>query len=87
MRGKNWKSKNNGDAEMGNQSQDDANSSENESGILKVHTQFIEIKTDLSQLLKNEVGMKESGFGIVGLHTCGDLASNSIKIFLANEKV
>ena len=53
-------------------------------GRLHHATQFIETDTDLPQLLSGHFGPSEasssSNFGIVGLHTCGNLAANSIKV-------
>ena len=83
-RGKNWKAK----SEISGQTETEE-SQDIENGTLKVITQFVETNTELSKLVQNELETsdEEPGFGIVGLHTCGDLASNSIKIFLANPEV
>ena len=58
---------------------------------LRFVTEFVDENTDIDQLMaQNFPGQKFSGqekrnFGIVGLHTCGSLATSSIKIFLAKE--
>ena len=50
-------------------------------GHLRHATQFIETGTDLPQLLSGHFGSASSDyFGIVGLHTCGNLAADSIKV-------
>jgi len=91
-RGKNWKAK-----QMKQTVDEDADERDGEDpkwaldrrGRLSHATQFIETRTDLARLLSGHFGRPGrpdslSDFGIVGLHTCGNLAADSIKIFLAN---
>jgi hypothetical protein len=60
-------------------------------GNLRFVTQFVDVSTDLDRLLSQN--FSESTFsteaghtlGIIGLHTCGDLAAASLRIFLAKE--
>ena len=62
-------------------------------GKLSVLTQFVDTSTDLPKLLLESFPV-DSGvpadvghnFGIVGLHTCGNLASDSLRIFLTNAR-
>jgi hypothetical protein len=97
-RGKKWKSrniKNENDSEIAEnveQIKVEANLDDN----LRFVTQFIDKKTDIDRLIDqhfSDRNVNESSlapknarrFGIVGLHTCGPLASSSIRIFLAKD--
>ncbi|XP_075253821.1 putative methyltransferase-like protein 25 [Convolutriloba macropyga] len=46
----------------------------------KIKTEHITSGTDLSDIFPGEC------FALVGLHTCGDLAANSLRLFLKSEK-
>ena len=58
---------------------------------LRFVTEFVDENTDIDQLMAQNFpaqkfsGREKRNFGIVGLHTCGSLATSSIKIFLAKE--
>lgn len=59
---------------------------------LKYVTKFVDIQTDLQSLLIENFSSDEKDFvkfdgnrlGLIGLHTCGNLASDSIKIWINN---
>ena len=59
---------------------------------LKYVTKFVDIQTDLQSLLienfpfeeKNLVKFDGNRLGLIGLHTCGNLASDSIKLWINN---
>lgn len=88
--GKHWKKKL---AKLGISEEDylnslklDAQSGENN---LKSVTEMITTKTDLQNLVDNNLSENGEGrnneYGIVGLHTCGNLGANILKLFLHNE--
>ena len=58
---------------------------------LRFVTEFVDESTDIDQLMAQNFPAKTYStkerrrFGIVGLHTCGSLATSSIKIFLAKD--
>ncbi|ODN03754.1 Methyltransferase-like protein 25 [Orchesella cincta] len=57
---------------------------------LKSVTEMITTKTDLQNLVSTNLGGGSDGaanmkYGIVGLHTCGNLGANILKLFLHNE--
>jgi len=55
---------------------------------LKYDTLFVDTQTDLKQLFSthfDEFDATNQELGLIGLHTCGDLAANSLQIFLAND--
>ena len=55
---------------------------------LKYDTLFVDTQTDLKQLFSthfDEFDATNQKLGLMGLHTCGDLAANSLQIFLAND--
>ena len=55
---------------------------------LKYDTLFVDTQTDLKQLFLthfDEFDATNQKLGLIGLHTCGDLAANSLQIFLAND--
>ncbi|XP_044257850.1 methyltransferase-like protein 25 [Tribolium madens] len=54
--------------------------------LYKQVTQFVDEKFDLLGLVK-DIFPNVSHLGLVGLHTCGDLAANSLKIFSKNEAI
>jgi len=47
-------------------------------------TQFVESGSDCGLLVEKHLGTSGDKFGIVGLHTCGDLAAASIRTFLSS---
>ena len=49
-------------------------------------TRFVERGEDISPLVQDQLGGESERIGIVGLHTCGDLASSSLVTFLHTEK-
>ena len=49
-------------------------------------TKFVEESSDLGQLVEDHLPGQSDRLGIVGLHTCGDLAPTSIRTFLHTEK-
>lgn len=55
--------------------------------LYKQITQYITEKTDLKELVRNIFVEEISCIGIVGLHTCGNLAPASLKIYVNNEDV
>lgn len=62
-------------------------SKETSSDFYKQITMFVDDKINLSQLISDVFLDIPTGIGLVGLHTCGDLAANSIRLFLRNEDV
>ena len=83
---KNWKAKQKSSSEN-DDLEDENNSTEKLAQIdLKNVTQFVDINTNLQMLLNENFNLDGSDhkFGIIGLHTCGNLAVNSMRIFLAN---
>jgi len=72
-----------------------SNSNSNDGKFLKTLTQFVTHEGDennLGQLIQEQFSIDPSSsssspvqFGIVGLHTCGNLGVDSLKIFLTNE--
>lgn len=83
-RGKNWKAKE--IKNDGNHSSPSSTTTEFLSGKKLVNlTQFIDEETDVIHLIQstfNDEDIKK--FGLIGLHTCGNLAANSIRLFLNN---
>ncbi|GJQ86231.1 hypothetical protein Trydic_g8931 [Trypoxylus dichotomus] len=55
--------------------------------LYKQITQYITEKTNLKELVKNIFDQDISYLGIVGLHTCGDLAPSALKIYVNNNDV
>ena len=49
-------------------------------------TKFVEESSDLAHLVEEHLPGQSDRLGIVGLHTCGDLAPTSIRTFLHTEK-
>ena len=47
-------------------------------------TQFVESGSDCGTLVQEHLGCDTDNFGIIGLHTCGDLAAASIRTFLSS---
>ena len=47
-------------------------------------TQFVDSGSDIGDLVKEHLETGEDMFGIIGLHTCGDLAAASIRTFLSS---
>lgn len=86
QRGKHWKAKQNKLSDE--QDENDDNQSKFQSnGELKMDTMFVSAETNLPQLIqKHFSNQSSSNFGIIGLHTCGNLAPDSIRIFLSNPK-
>ncbi|KAG5880587.1 hypothetical protein JTB14_002396 [Gonioctena quinquepunctata] len=56
-------------------------------GLYKQITKYIDEDIDFDQLITDIFLEKPNGIGIVGLHTCGNLASTSIRIFSGNEQI
>ena len=60
---------------------------------MKYVTKFVDMQTDLQSLVtdnfpsdeKNCVTFDSNRLGLIGLHTCGNLASDSIKIWIKND--
>jgi len=87
-RGKNWKSKANA-KENDDQNNDEENSQKSDSQKLELtnlifDTLFVDTSTDLKSLFESHFGPKSEAMGLIGLHTCGNLAPASLRIFLAN---
>ena len=90
-RGKKWKSRNKEketDSDLVESEKVEKSLDDN----LRFVTQFIDKKTDIDRLMEqhftdgNLICPKNvRRFGIVGLHTCGPLASSSLGIFLAKD--
>ena len=49
-------------------------------------TKFVEESSDLGHLVESHLPGQSERLGIVGLHTCGDLAPTSIRTFLHTER-
>ena len=49
-------------------------------------TKFVEESSDLGQLVEGHLPGQSGRLGIVGLHTCGDLAPTSIRTFLHTDR-
>lgn len=62
---------------------------------LKYATKFVDVDTNLPSLMREHFSDNGSGtgqifeekLGLIGLHTCGNLAANSIKIWLKNDSM
>ena len=87
-RGKHWKSGlNSKDSSL---VEEESNKKELILENLKYDTMFVDTQTDLKSLFANHFNddddaQSDEKMGLIGLHTCGDLASNSLQIFLAND--
>ncbi|XP_018578383.1 methyltransferase-like protein 25 [Anoplophora glabripennis] len=55
--------------------------------LYKQITQFVNESTDFKELVENVFLEKPSELSLVGLHTCGNLAATSIRIFDASEQI
>lgn len=79
-RGKHWKSKSDNNPDQENP--EEKLTLDN----LKYDTLFVDTSTDLRAIFSSKFG-SETGekMGLIGLHTCGNLAANSLQIFLAND--
>ncbi|KAF5273060.1 hypothetical protein FQR65_LT04802 [Abscondita terminalis] len=55
--------------------------------LYKQITEFVNEDTNFGELIKNEFLDESSNFGLVGLHTCGDLGSTCVKIFNKNDQI
>ena len=100
-RGKNWKAKSiqlDLSQSKSDKIETDLDSDSKNENKLRIMTEFVDEKTNLISLLDQNFVVEnsensgnpeksEKRFGIVGLHTCGNLAPDSMKIFLANPKV
>ena len=99
-RGKNWKIPENsgespeeGKSSLGaEQSKNQENQSQKEEKLklanLKYDTLFVDTKTDIKGLFSthfDDFDQMNEKLGLIGLHTCGNLAANSLQIFLAND--
>lgn len=56
-------------------------------GLYKQITQYVTESTDFVKLVNNSFLQSVNDVMVVGLHTCGDLASNSLKIYTNNEDI
>lgn len=56
-------------------------------GLYKQVTQYVNLDTDLTELVNETFECHSSSLGLVGLHTCGDLGPNSLRLFSANKSV
>ena len=52
---------------------------------IKLSTKFVSDETDLGEMIETEYTDYSQRMGMMGLHTCGNLASSSIKIFFATK--
>ena len=97
-RGKNWKitSQENSLTDDQPPKNEEKTNKENDEKLklenLKYDTLFVDTQTDLKELFTNhfEIGghdRVDETFGLIGLHTCGNLAANSLQIFLANDSI
>lgn len=64
-----------------------SNKKETTSHLYKQITCFVNETLDLNQLIEDVFMERASGLGLVGLHTCGDLASSSLKLFTTNDNI
>ncbi|KAK5649953.1 hypothetical protein RI129_000982 [Pyrocoelia pectoralis] len=55
--------------------------------LYKQVTEFVTESTDFEQLISDIFLEKSTNFGLVGLHTCGDLAATCIKVFNKNNNL
>ncbi|ROT80200.1 Methyltransferase-like 25 [Penaeus vannamei] len=72
-----------------NDRKDNSTSSECEMGKIDVLNNPLEPKGDKETSLGNQSShsLDEHRLGLVGLHTCGNLAASSIRLFISNSKV
>ena len=54
---------------------------------LNYETLFVETSTDLKSLFEAHFAERPENLGLMGLHTCGNLAPSSLKIFLENPDI
>lgn len=54
-------------------------------GLYKQVTQYVNLDTDLTELVNETFECHPSSLGLVGLHTCGDLGPNSLRLFTSNK--
>jgi len=90
-RGKHWKGRRGLDQ---TQETEDEKSNSKDSSVgdrLKFVTQFVDTETDFQSLLKENFdldgGTGKERIGMIGLHTCGNLAPDSLRIFLSNNDI
>ena len=81
-RGKHWKSKEK--SEPTEENQTPVSNDKLELKNLEYDTLFVDPSTDLKSLFESHFGPKSDPLGLIGLHTCGNLAPASLRIFLAN---
>ena len=100
-KGKHWKAKQQGQRSSTTKVDDDGNDEscvsvddQNTAAAvdcrLKFVTQFVDTTTDLQDLLRTHFDdghSTSSRMGVIGLHTCGNLAPNSLRVFLANPDI
>lgn len=60
---------------------------ETTANLYKQVTQFVHENINFSELIENVFLEKPRGISLVGLHTCGNLAATSIRIFNASEHI
>jgi len=92
-RGKHWKSKR-GRLEHDESSGNDESSAKDSLGDrLKFVTRFVDTSTDFQALLKDTFAKGDAleggndRMGLIGLHTCGNLAADSLRIFLTSPDI
>ncbi|KAF7283958.1 hypothetical protein GWI33_022781 [Rhynchophorus ferrugineus] len=55
--------------------------------LYKQITKYVDEKVDFQQLISNIFLEEANGIGLVGLHTCGNLASSCLRIFNNNDSI
>ena len=100
-RGKHWKSKKEAsgmetsiDVNIEDVEKDDTISENDENNDKKLvlknlnyETLFVETSTDLKSLFESHFQERPENLGLMGLHTCGNLAPSSLRIFLENSDI
>jgi len=91
-RGKHWKSKR-GRVECPPPEAEPSEEKQPISERLKFVTQFVDTQTDFQSLLRSSFGgggedeEEVARMGLIGLHTCGNLAPDSLRIFLSSPDI
>eukprot|EP00092_Neocalanus_flemingeri_P028451 GFUD01030893.1.p1 GENE.GFUD01030893.1~~GFUD01030893.1.p1 ORF type:complete len:480 (+),score=169.01 GFUD01030893.1:127-1566(+) len=57
---------------------------ETSDNLLVPLTQFVEEGSDIGELVEKQFPGKSNNFGLIGLHTCGNLAPTSLRTFLSS---
>lgn len=81
--GKNW----NGVIKNPNKTVSKSSKFNPNSFLYKQVTQFVTETTDCKKLVSDVFGEEVDSLGLVGLHTCGNLAPSSLKIYTSNENI